>query len=302
MTLLALDSGAEGLTNRFAASSAHIGIKRNGVVEVPIKRQFLLPHIHAIRDGMVHITDDLVRCAHFPWHNFVFDAYGEYYRQEVGLRTPDKSQESERKFVFHYLEGMLPELRAVGVPLEEYAEFFAALASLSTWAMEVARVVARGFDEANHRDDELPSYYSGSMLERLEHGTVVIRVLRYLDKKDREPDAKIHIDRGLFSIHPWSSHEGLVFFNRKGSPVTVDETNPDYAAVFLGEKSAAVTCGMLGLGTPHGVRDVRRDSSLRDEDRFAIVCFVHPEARDDDVQWLLNNRMRIVHYENRFHL
>ncbi len=267
-------------------------IKRSGFLEIPVDARFLWPCILAVRDGLKMITEDPVRQRHFPWHDLTKDLYGPKYTQEVGLKKTEPG-DSENKFTFHYSPGMLSELHGARVPVKEYAEFFHALHKLDQWSLKIALNVAEAFDAANRLDGKYP----GSMVEKLKSGTRVIRALRYRNKNDDLPDAKPHVDRSHFTIHTWSSHSGLKMVRPDGSLAPVNETAVDMVAVFPGEKFAAVTRGALGFGTPHGVRDERRQNGTRDEDRYAIVCFVHPGPDQDDADWLLNNRDRIEQLE-----
>jgi len=299
MSIAELAPRSKDLTTYLQQHSADAVLKRNGFIEVPAGKDYLLPRITAIREGMTRMTDDPQGRDKFPWKNIVIDAYGERYPQEVGLKHTVED-EVERKFTFHYQPEITRMLPAALV--REYMSFFNALYDLNMWSRNIALSVASCFDAANERRDGGPKY-QGSLTQKILAGRRVIRVLRYRQKQDAEPDATVHVDRSCFTVHAWSSHRGLRMFTPQGESCPVEETSFSTAAVFMGEKFVALTRGIFGLGTPHGVYDERRLAGARsNEDRFAVVCFVHPQTHQDDAQWLLANWPRIVEYEKKFHL
>jgi len=275
--------------------SADVAIKRNGFLEAGVDPRFLWPHVLSIRDSMKFITDNAARQAHFPWYDLIRDIYGKKYTQEVGLKST-QPDDSENKFTFHFAPGMMKSLWENNVPVLEYALFFKALHELDQWSLDIALAVAEMYDKTNRRHDGGPKY-PGSMVQKIKAGSRIIRVLRYRKKNDDAPDAKPHVDRSIFTVHAWSSHPGLKMFSSNGMCLPVNETAHDSVAIFPGEKYAAVTRGLFGFGTPHGVRDERHTNGTRDEDRYAIVCFVHPVSLKQDAEWLLANRERIEEHE-----
>lgn len=285
----------ESLVAYMRKRSADVAMNRNGYLEVPADSDFLRPRTNAIVAGMKLITDEPARHTHFPWRDLLVDCYGQKYTQEVGLRcsAPD---DSENKYTFHYNLGMMHELLKSGVPLPEYGPFFNALEELDQWSLTIALAVAGVYDDTNRRRVKKTGYPS-SMVRKIMRGSRIIRVLRYRKKDDAAPDAKPHVDRSLFTVHAWSSHPGLKICAPDGSWWPVNETAYNSVAVFPGEKFAAVTRGIWSFGTPHGVRDERRAHGSRTDDRYAIVCFVHPEPLPDDAEWLLANRDRIEEHE-----
>ncbi len=296
----------EPLSTYLRSRSADVAIKRNGVLEISTDPTFLEPIIKKIVEGMVKLTDDTTRHAHFPWEVILSDLYGKGYEQEVGLRRPEDNKRGERKFTFQYRPQMVPRLIERGTPVAEYQDFLTALYYLDEYTKSVAIAVAETFDETNRRRGNAITY-PGSFAERLREGSCTIRVLRYLVQKEEIitldlPDAAPHIDRSALTVHSWASHAGLRVFGHDHTSQCVDETSFGSVAVFPGEKFAAITRGIFGYGTPHGVRDERRKAGQRDGDRFAIVCFMHPIAKEKDAQWLLANKHLIETYEKSFKL
>jgi hypothetical protein len=291
--MTALLRKAEDLGTQLARRSANLAIRRDGFIEVAVNPYALSQCIDLVRGGMQAITDDPHGLQKFPWRNLVEDAYGPKYAQEVGLKTT-KTGDSESKWTFHYSYGI--EASTSGPQLIEHAKFFDALRWFDHWSLAIALKVAQTFDAANR----IEQTYPGSMVQRLQSGTRVIRVLRYRKKEDDKPDATMHVDRSLFTIHAWSSHAGLRIRSPDHTVCSIQETSCEAAAVFPGEKYAAVTRGAFGFGTPHGVRDERRATGIRQEDRYAIVCFVHPETQLNDAEWLKTNRHLIEAYEATF--
>lgn len=273
-------------------------MRKLGVVEIAVNSNFLLPRVTTIREGMRRLTDDPHSLKSFAWHVLQEDLFGPKYHQEVGLKntSPD---DDEKKFTFHYAPEMLSEREFKHAPFGDYQALFDALHDLDRWAQGIALAVAGCFDARNRKPGALKRY-PGSLVQRLHQGRRIIRVLRYQQKANEAPDAVMHIDRSLFTVHPWSSHPGLRFSTTPGKTLAVNETSISRAAVFPGEKFAAATRGAFGYGTPHGVRDERWEKGTRTEDRYAIVCFTHPGPDTGDAAWLLANRHLIEQHEAKF--
>lgn len=260
-------------------------ILRDGFAEQAIDASFLRPRIEAIRGGMRLLTQSPGLAALFPWRMFASDEYGTGYGQEVGL---EHKEDDERKWKFQHTPGcfaFVPESQKV--PLRA---FFEALCDLDVLAKRIAHRVAASFDEYA----ECNGIRLGVPLtEKVAGGICITRVLCYPRVVRIRRRAKTHIDRCFITPHWWGSHSGLKLHTPQGSWKGVDETSFDRIAVFCGEKFAACTQGQFGTyGTPHGVwcEDL-------DEDRYAIVSFVHPRAYPEDCVWLRENAAKIKAYE-----
>jgi hypothetical protein len=301
MILTAFKKTAEDLTKEMVEKGANVAIRRKGFVNISINPRLLFPQTLSIRKGMQQLTDTPEHHAIFPWTVGPEDAYGPGYVQETGLRVPDPT-DTEQKFVFQYMPGMVLDRWKQYVPVrEQYEDFFEALATLDAMAHTIARAVAESFDARNRRKENLLKY-PGSLVERLKGGRCVTRVLRYCKKDDALPDAKVHLDRSMFTVHAWSSQSGLTLFGPDKQRIMVDETATDQVSVFTGEKFVAATRGHLGYGTAHGVRDKRRDLGKRTGDRYAIVLFVHPKTLESDAEWLVANKDVLKRHEQGFTL
>jgi hypothetical protein len=155
-------------------------------------------------------------------------------------------------------------------------------------AQKIALLVARAFDTCNAPSHDIPGRYPGSLEERIANSKTITRLLRYEQAVSTAPDASLHRDRSCFTIHWLSSHPGLILFDRFGQAIRVNETDPRCILVFPGTKFWGVTRGLYGSGTLHGVRDKRCSSPPQsaNEERFAIVSFVHCALTPPDVAWM----------------
>lgn len=285
-----LERRKESVAAHLMARSAEVAVIRNGHIELPIDPEFLGPRLGVIRAGMKKITETPELQEAFPFRVAGTDAYGDRYNMEVGLR---QRNDRERKWWFQYM----PKAYLAPSPAQrKTGAFLGALHDLDKKAIEIAIALAECFDARNRRKNTSEKY-DGSMAQRIRNGSCITRVLRYLSV-DTVASAYPHVDRAAFTVHWGATHEGLVVFGPSGDRMRVRERSNDIVAVFPGEKFAAISRGSLGLGTPHGVK---RDREAN-EDRYAFVSFVHPEAVDGDVAWLLAHRSEIEERERSLSL
>jgi hypothetical protein len=173
--------------------------------------------------------------------------------------------------------------------IRDYHRFLSSCALFNERAYQIALSVARAFDAVNSRGRSVHGSYPGSLEERIAKSKTITRLLRYEQVLGTAPDASLHRDRSCLTIHWLSSHPGLTLFDRFGQAIRVNETDPRRILVFPGTKFWGVTRGLYGSGTLHGVRDKRCSSPMpqgANEERFAIVSFVHCALTPDDVAWM----------------
>lgn len=247
-----------------------------GFCAQPIHPDFLGERLPHILDGMRRITEDPRRATGntaqhriFPWQTVPADLYGGDQAVEYGLRLPEEGKPP--KYVFHYVCA-IKKLLEGAIPPGTYSRFLWALHGVATWSHKLAMEVAARFDAENC------GVFTGSLTERLRHGQVVIRVLRYTHT--RGVRAETHFDRSLLSLHLHASHPGLVLFGPDNTPREFPATEHGLIAIFPGAKFIAATGGAYGLLTPHGVR-----ASDTPGDRYAVVSFIHPTAVQSDVNF-----------------
>lgn len=245
-------------------------IASQGFCSQPIHPDFLAERLPCIMDGMKRITENPYRHRHFPWRMLPQDLYGLDQEIEYGLRLPEQGK--PRKYVFHYVLEIEDLLHGV-MPAHEYVKFLWALRGVTLMSYKLATAVAEQFDQKNQ------GAFSGSLLERIQKGRVVVRILRYAGAQ-YAPRAQTHFDRSAITLHLHASHPGLVLFGADHAPREFPATDSGLVAIFPGAKFIAATKGRYGLLTPHGVR-----ASTTPDDRYALVSFIHPEARPEDVEF-----------------
>ncbi len=280
------------------ADSTYLSLKNRGMVEISRQNPAYAEQLYrTVQVGLMLLTENPDYAKFFPFTTIEIDAYGNRYEQEVGLRIPEEGK-GDKKFVFQFSSSALHGMHTDPA----LHDFFGALMQIEMDAKRIAHSIAACFDHINGYKETMLKY-PGKLVESLDRGRCITRVLRYQqrDSGSTVPDAKIHIDRSFLTIHHWSSHPGLRVFDRNSKPHTVNETSADTVAVFPGKKFAALTRGFHGYGTPHGVLDERRGKDTDDTtDRFAIVSFVHPRPQPDHAAWLHNHRSEIEAYEKSF--
>lgn len=281
MTITAIQEWRPNATPLSAAEIVGT-LDRQGFLEFSVEERVFKKRFIAIKAGMEKITDDPRLQALFPWGSLCFDDYGPGYEQECGLTKRD---DDEQKFIFQYS----PEANmASGIELDSVlTHFFEALYEIDQEARRLSTIVATCFDVL--RRDTPEPLYPMSLMELLRGGRIITSVIRYLTKKIPAPDAKLHHDRSLFTVHWGATHGGLVLISPDGTPHRIQETSMSRVAIFPGRKFAACTRGLLGLGTPHGVRD-ERTATTRDEDRYSLISFVHPSSNVKDARWIATHQ------------
>lgn len=274
----------------FDPISVRASIISENYSEMPVRSIASL--VRRIQRGFWRIIDHEPRRDRFgiPEGEYEHDERGE--ELEVGLlpkRTggskaalsaveiaEGRTQNDMNKWRFHYGDDLLlklpPEL------LTDYYDFFGACQVLNERGREKAIRLAEAFDEMNDGVERYP----GSLAERMKAGKAYTRLLRYEDTKETK----------------------LVLFDHQSRPVHSQESDPRHVLMFVGTKFWAVTRGMYGTGTIHGVyskQSAHFDASLhRDRDcitihwisesdesghRLAIVTFVHCALYPEDVAW-----------------
>lgn len=274
----------------FDPESVRASIIAENYSEMPVRSIASL--VRRIQGGLWRIID------RSPWRDSFFIPPGEYAHDErgdeleVGLlakRTgeqkaaPSPTEIAEgrthydgNKWRFHYgdeLNSKLPgELRA------QYRDFLSACRLLNDRGRYMAFRLAEAFDAANTGTKKYP----GSLAERMKEGRAYTRVLRYEDTKETR----------------------LVLFDHRKAPIHSKESDPRHVIMFTGTKFWAVTRGLFGTGTIHGVyseESAAFDASLhRDRDcmtihwiskcdeegnRLAVVTFVHCALYPEDIEW-----------------
>lgn len=274
----------------FDPESVRASIISENYSEMPVRSIASL--VGRIQGGLWRIID------RSPWRNSFFIAPDEYARDErgdeleVGLlakRTggakaaPSPTEIAEgrthydsNKWRFHYgdeLAAKLPcDLRA------QYRDFLGACRILNDRGRYMATRLAEAFDAVNSGKVRYP----GSLAERMKGSRAYTRILRYEDTKETQ----------------------LVLFDHRKAPICSKESDPRHVLMFTGTKFWAVTRGMYGTGTVHGVyskQSAAFDASLhRDRDcitihwisrsdgegnRLAIVTFVHCTLYPEDIEW-----------------
>lgn len=209
--------------------------------------------------------------------------------KELGFfdRAAGRQKDDPNKERFHYAPSLLAliseETRSA------HAKFLTALSDINTEAHNIALVFASEMDRVNGMlPREHLSTYVGSFVERITSSCTITRLVRYRHVAGRVSDAKVHRDRDFLSVHHYSNASGLCFFDKKDDRIEVDnEVDPSSVSIFTGEKFWAVTRGVFGTGALHGVFDRRRaQESLLDEERFAVVSFIHVPLETRDLLWL----------------
>lgn len=247
-------------------------ILTRGFAEMDVDASILAEHIPAIKRGMRDMTNDALVHPIFAEQVLGEDEMG--WKQEAGLI---ERNDKERKFFFHYQSPPaawpFPDAQSV----KRFAPFLESCGVLTARARVIAHDVAQTLD--THLRTTGRNY---NLTEALHGSRAVTRVLRYLPLEgDRagNADAYAHMDRAFLTVHWWASVEGLLIFDEHCAAHRIAETTWDRVAVFPGKKFFGLTHGTCGMKGIHGVRDSR---VTRDEDRIAIVTFVHanlaPEA------------------------
>ncbi len=282
-------NSTETLMRQLIARGANRDIENFGFTEISIDPKFLAPRLEDITTGMKVITDTPSLRELLDGRKCKLDAYGENYRQEVGLYL---RKDAEHKYFFHYTpEAFEDEPLASGA----LSYFFAALKDLDAEARKMALAISECLDRTFEHAKDKP--YRGSLRERFEGGNCVTRVLRYLPLGTSAADAFPHGDRGGWTPHWGASHEGLVVIGPDGKQFRVSELDPSRVALFPGRKYAAITRGKR-QGTLHGVRYERKVQ----EDRYCVVSFVHPKPTKRDGAWLQARDAEMKAYERQFTL
>jgi len=259
--------------------------RKKGFAEIPIDPNRIDTVIKSIIEGMRRMTDSEADQKRFAASVIGRDEMGWDRGAGLWRRAKDES-----KFFYH-LHGDQPNKDALsGIP--EYESFFEGCDLLNTYAHQLVIRVAEMFDMHDRKNG---TAYPSSLAEKFRNGTVVTRVLRYLERSERSVDAAIHLDRSGMTVHWYSSHPGLAIIDNRGHPQRIRETALDTIALFPGKKFAATTRGVYGPGTLHGVRAERNDGVRAD--RFAVVTFVHPRLDPEDVIFLKEKKDAYERYE-----
>lgn len=247
-------------------------ILTRGFAEMDVDASILAEHIPVIRRGMRDMTNDASVHPVFAEQVLGEDEMG--WKQEAGLI---ERNDKERKFFFHYQSPPVKWPFPDHTCFKRFAPFLESCSVLTARARAIAHDVAQTLDTHLQRTG-----HSYNLAEALRGSRAVTRVLRYLPLEGARAgnaDAYAHMDRAFLTIHWWASVEGLLIFDEHGACHRIAETAWDRVAVFPGKKFFGLTRGMCSMKGIHGVRDSR---VTRNEDRIAIVTFVHanltPEA------------------------
>lgn len=201
---------------------------------------------------------------------------------------------------FHFADPLVSMLSVRAK--SEYASFLRSAQRFNAIAKKLALSVADEFDRVNAL---LPVHerFPGSLRERLEHMFIITRLIRYHPLRAQIPDAQVHCDRSLFTVHHYSSASGLRVFDKAKQSHATDETNPETLCLFTGEKFRIATRGMFGPAAAHGVYDERRLGTAPTPEggmRFVAVTFVHCALCAEDVAWFLQHKALFLLVQSEF--
>jgi len=274
----------------FDPLAVRASIKMENYSEMPIRS--IASIVKRIQRGFWRIIDDepTRECFRIPESEYRRDERGD--ELEVGLlakrtgeqkkiQTPveiaeGRTHNDANKWRFHYGDELVrklsPDVRA------EHRDFLSACRTLNDRGRKMAYSLAVAFDALNSGTKKYP----GSLAERVKGSQAYTRLLRYEDTKETQ----------------------LVLFDHRCRPIHSQESDPRHVIMFTGTKFWAVTRGIYGGGTVHGVYSAHSrefDASLhRDRDcmtihwiskcdehghRLAIVTFVHCMLEPEDVTW-----------------
>lgn len=266
---------------RLSSLSCAAQIVRTGLFEIPSNSRLLGPMLPLIYGQMLRVTNDFDLTQQYPWRTRLIDAYGRRYKVEEGLRRAGNiDRDGELKDVFHHVAfAHNPSALAPATP------FIRALNALGMEGLRASLTLAKNLDRL----------YGLNLSPFIANGFAIVRVIRY--HGGHPVAARQHVDRAAFTFHVHATHRGLQIWCG-GHWISVNECSLQEIAVFLGEKFVALTGGRFGLGTLHGVQRVERI----DEDRLAIIIFVHPAGTQEHARWLLSNRSRIEVFEKQHSL
>lgn len=276
-------------------------LAQRGFIEIPAADS--ASDIKFARQGLSRLldTDPLRSDFVFPDDSYPSDELGEPL--ELGLlgiklgdkkeggklgvfdRVSGRTHDDAGKNRFHFADALLPLLSRRAK--SEYASMLRSCQRFNGTARTIALALATEFDRLNAISHE-DARYPGSMRERLQGMFVITRLIRYHPLEERIPDAQVHCDRALFTVHHYSSAPGLRVFDKALVAHATDETNPRAVCCFTGEKFRIVTRGKFGSAAAHGVFDQRRLGAMSappGEMRFVAVTFVHCSLTADDVAW-----------------
>ena len=280
------------------------GIRSHGFGTLPVEDMSL--QLEIIRRGLWRILDDktgaMQKAFSIDPSHYQLDEFGEPY--EIGIlpkkegrvkegatlgffdKAAGRTRDDPRKERFHYMT-RLPMFLSQETRLE-HDDFLKALRTINLQARRIALEVAREMDRVNRMFPEgHQSIYPRDLFPLVRRSSIITRLVRYHHVKGLASDAQVHRDRALLSVQEFSNVPGLCLFTREGKVQAGNETDPASIIVFTGEKFWAVTRGVFGTGVPHGVYDLRREGEAPvEEERFAVVSFVHIPLIQKDVSWL----------------
>jgi len=266
-------------------------MQKRGFLECSITPTFLASAMQHVTCGMTGMTENNDLAALFQSSSLgPDDVPGWEYDSGLWRRNV-----REQKWFFYYLDRgeTMRNLFKTDAPIIFFEKFLRTLNDTCAAARAVVQLWADEFD----RKHPLASP-SGALGPRVNTGKCVTRVLRYLPRAETADDATVHIDRSACTVHWKSTRQGLRIFDPNREVHEAKETADDTIAIFPGKKFAAVTRGVFGFGTPHGVKEHARIVPGA-EDRFALVSFVHIPLSINDVAWYLAHQNETDALEKR---
>lgn len=279
----------------FSPSLAVAGLTHEGYAEFP-SPPAMLDAVRQAQEGFADLLENpFLWKLRIPDKEWPVDKLGEPLEQGLvfkpGTRkktpTPQEIAEGrfldDRKWYYHYVEGIKERHEKQEAPTERFDRFFTAMKLITEATLCTAEMVAKELDACNLGPVSGPSFSERMREVREDPSLVITRINRY-----EEGVGNFHWDRSFLTLHQCSSAKGLVLYGRKGTPVFVDETNPLKACLFPGLKyfiarrEAPALTGVHGVRAPAKIRRARK--------RFSIASFVHLPLTDEEKLWREENQ------------
>ncbi len=268
-----------------SSASAAEQMRQCGYLEVPINGKNLCFHKNRALSQFSQLIADperdkfIYRGTDEDYDIGFYDRNGEAKETLTPQEQAEHRNQYDRKEYFHADADTYQLLKRQGAPVERYPGLFQACRQFNIQASSIAKVLAQTLD---HGSD---GAYPGSFRQKIEdpRSRVVTRIMRYKPQEEGVFIAALHRDKAAVTVHWFSTHAGLVFYDAQAQPVVLQDTDPNTALVFLGRKAWAAMRGTYGKGSVHGAHNAVALQGR--EHRFVIVTFVHCFLDDDDKAW-----------------
>lgn len=279
----------------FSPSLATTALNEEGYAEFP-SPPGMLQAVREAQAGFADLLDNpFLRLLRIPDEEWPADELGEPLEQGLvfkpGTRkktpTPQEVAEGrfldDRKWYYHYVEGVKEQHEKRQAPTERFDRFFKAMNMITEATLLTAEMVAKELDACGLSPVSGPNFSERMQTVRKNPALVITRINRY-----EEGVGHFHWDRSFLTLHQCSSAKGFALYGRKGIPVPVDETNPLKACLFPGLKYFITRREAPGLTGVHGVRAPAE--IWRARKRFSIASFVHLPLTEEDALWRKENQ------------